>query len=455
MELSTLTALSPIDGRYFSKTSALQPILSEFGLMKARVTIEIHWFIHLSAHPDIKECSQLSDTAKHYLLALIDNFDLSAAQQIKTIESTTNHDVKAVEYYLKQQFDTLPELAAYKEFIHFACTSADINNLAYALMLKQARDTVLLPSMNNIIDDLRSLAHQYASQPMLSRTHGQAATPTTMGKEMANFVSRLQRIIKIVAEAPIYGKMNGAVGNFNAHVTAYPNIDWSNFSQQFVESLELVYNGYTAQIEQHDYIASLFNAITQFNTILVDYNRDIWGYISLGYFKQKTIAGEIGSSTMPHKVNPIDFENSEGNLLYANASLNFLADKLPTSRWQRDLVDSTLMRNIGVGLAHSLIAYQSCLRGISKLELNPAKLAEDLNNNWEVLAEPIQTVMRRYNIDEPYEKLKLLTRGKKIDAAIVKAFIETLELPNEAKQVLLALTPENYLGLADKLARDI
>lgn len=455
MELNTLTALSPIDGRYFSKTSALRPILSEFGLMKARVTVEIHWYIGLSKQPNMTECPELSETAKNYLLAIIDDFDLKAAQQIKTIESTTNHDVKAVEYYLKQQFDGLAELAAYKEFIHFACTSADINNLAYALMLKQARDEVLLPSMNNIIDDIRSLAHLYAENAMLGRTHGQAATPTTMGKEMANYVARLQRVIKVISATLIYGKINGAVGNFNAHVTAYPEIDWNAFSQQFVESLQLSYNGYTAQIEQHDYIASLFNAITQFNTILVDYNRDIWGYISLGYYKQKTIAGEIGSSTMPHKVNPIDFENSEGNLLYANASLSFLASQLPTSRWQRDLVDSTLMRNIGVGLAHSLIAYQSCLRGISKLELNPDKLSADLENNWEVLAEPIQTVMRRYNIDEPYEKLKQLTRGKKVNAAIVKAFIEDLELPDEAKKTLLALTPENYLGLASQLASNI
>ena len=455
MELNTLTALSPIDGRYFSKTAALQPILSEFGLMKARVTVEIHWYIALSKQPNIIECPALSDTAHKYLLAIIDNFDLNSAQQIKAIESTTNHDVKAVEYYLKQQFDTLPELQPYKEFIHFACTSADINNLSYALMLKQARNDVLLPCMANIISDIRALAHQYASNPMLSRTHGQAATPTTMGKEMANYVARLERIIENVTAAPIVGKINGAVGNFNAHVSAYPDVDWSSFSQTFVESLELSYNGYTAQIEQHDYIATLFNAITQFNTVLVDYNRDIWGYISLGYFTQKTIAGEIGSSTMPHKVNPIDFENSEGNLLYANAGLTFLASQLPTSRWQRDLVDSTLMRNIGVGLAHSLLAYQSCLRGISKLELNPEKLMADLNNNWEVLAEPIQTVMRRYNIDEPYEKLKQLTRGKKIDAAIVKAFIENLELPAEAKTILLALTPENYLGLARQLASDI
>lgn len=455
MELNTLTALSPVDGRYFSKTTSLRPILSEFGLMKARLVVEIQWLIALSNHPSIEECPPISETSKNFLMAIIESFDINAAKQIKTIEATTNHDVKAIEYYLKQQVSAFSELAPYKEFIHFACTSADINNLAYALMLKQARAEVLLTNMQEIISHITTLAHKYASNPMLCRTHGQAATPSTMGKEMANYVARLQRIYNDFQNAPIFGKINGAVGNFNAHHFAYPEVDWQQFSQDFVESLELQYNGYTAQIEQHDYIAGLFNLISQFNTILVDFNRDIWGYIALGYFKQKTIAGEIGSSTMPHKVNPIDFENSEGNLLFANSCLTFLASELPTSRWQRDLVDSTLMRNLGVGLAHSLIAYTACIRGINKLEINTEKLASDLNANWEVLAEPIQTVMRRYNIDEPYEKLKQLTRGKKLDAQAMQGFIENLELPEAAKKRLLELTPDSYLGLAETMAKKI
>jgi adenylosuccinate lyase len=455
MELNTLTALSPVDGRYFTKTSALQPLLSEFGLMKARLTIEIRWLIHLSNIVEIKELQPLSSTAIDFLQAIISNFDLDAAQQIKEIESTTNHDVKAVEYFLKQQLDSFPELAPYKEFTHFACTSADINNLSYALMLKETRSRVLLPVMSDLIKQIKNLAHTYAEQPMLARTHGQAATPTTMGKEMANYVARLERIYTQFCNLPIRGKMNGAVGNFNAHVITYPSVDWPKISDNFIEALEIEPNRYTAQIEQHDYIAQLFQAISLFNTILVDFNRDIWGYISLAYFKQKTIEGEVGSSTMPHKVNPIDFENSEGNLLFANAVLQFLAGQLPTSRWQRDLVDSTLMRNIGIGLAHSLLAYQSCLRGISKLELNTERLREDLNNNWEVLGEAIQTVMRRYGVPEPYEKLKALTRGKKINADDIKNFVNGLAIPDDAKNLLNQLTPETYIGLAAKLAKNV
>lgn len=455
MELNTLTAISPIDGRYFNKTSALQPYTSEFGLMKARLTIEVEWLIHLSNQDGIEELPSLSSTAKDYLKALVTNFDIDAAQQIKEIENTTNHDVKAIEYYLKQQIDALPELAPHKEFTHFACTSADINNLSYGIILKQVRAEILLPQMQRIIDAITTMAHQHADAAMLARTHGQAATPTTMGKEMANYAARLKRIYESCAAQLILGKMNGAVGNFNAHIVTYPELDWLALSRDFVEKLGLNYNQYTAQIEQHDYIAQLFNDLSAFNTILVDFNRDIWGYISMGYFTQKTIAGEVGSSTMPHKVNPIDFENSEGNSLYANATLRFLASQLPTSRWQRDLVDSTLLRNIGVGLAHSLIAYQACLRGVNKLQLNHERLQQDLDNNWEVLGEAIQTVMRRYRISEPYEKLKALTRGKKINADDVKQFIAGLELPREVKHSLSVLTPSSYIGLAKQLAEAI
>lgn len=455
MELNALTAISPVDGRYSSKTSTLQPILSEYGLIRARLEVEIRWLIALAQNQDIKECPAMSDKALDFLESIVNNFTLEQAQQVKQIEKTTNHDVKAVEYFLKQQLDAIPEFAVYKEFVHFACTSADINNLAYGLMLKQAMGKVLLPMLEQVFSAINQLAKQHAHQAMLGRTHGQAATPTTMGKEMANFAARLQRTIEQVSNVAILGKMNGAVGNFNAHIIAYPEIDWPAFSQQFVEHLGLTYNHHTAQIENHDYIAHLFHNIVRFNTILIDFNRDIWGYISLGYFKQKTIDGEVGSSTMPHKVNPIDFENSEGNLLFANACMNFLAGQLPTSRWQRDLVDSTLMRNIGVGLAHSYIAYSSTLRGIDKLEINTEKLQHDLTNSWEVLAEPIQTIMRRYGVEEPYEKLKALTRGKKIDANTIKIFVEQLDIPEQAKEVLLQLTPEKYTGLAESLAKQV
>jgi adenylosuccinate lyase len=455
MKFTSLTAISPIDGRYARRTAKLGPILSEYGLFKARLQVEVQWLIALSHAKEINEVAPFSVNAEQFLISIVDNFDLEGAEQIKNIEKTTNHDVKAVEYYLKQQLDALPEVAAYKEFVHFACTSADINNLAYALMLKEVRQSVLMPQMQQIINDLSRLAKTYAAQPMLARTHGQAATPTTMGKEFANYVQRLRNVLEQFSTLPIRGKINGAVGNFNAHIVTYPNMDWPAFSEQFVTKLGLSYNAYTAQIEQHDYIAQLFNQLALFNTVLVDFNRDIWGYISLGYFKQKTIAGEIGSSTMPHKVNPIDFENAEGNCLFANAILQFLASELPTSRWQRDLVDSTLMRNMGVGIAHSDIAYQSCLRGVSKLEINPERLQADLDNNWEVLAEAIQTIMRRYDVAEPYEKLKALTRGKKVNSQVMREFVQTLEIPAEAKAQLLELTPENYIGLAASLAEAV
>ena len=455
MELTNLTAISPIDGRYLNKTNVLQPLLSEFALMKYRLLVEIEWLKALAACDEIKEIPSLNQTAVTFLDNIYTNFSVENAKAIKKIEQSTNHDVKAVEYFLKQQISSLPELNIYKEFIHFACTSADINNLAYALMLTASRQQALQPVMQELLVQLTQLAHQHAEVAMLARTHGQAATPTTMGKEIANFVARLQREYTSFINTPIRGKINGAVGNFNAHFCAYPEINWQTFSENFVTALGLEHNAYTAQIEQHDYIAALFDALARFNTILIDFARDIWGYISLAYFKQKTVAGEVGSSTMPHKVNPIDFENAEGNLLYANAILKFLGSELATSRWQRDLVDSTLLRNIGVGIAHSLIAYQALLKGINKLELNPIRLNEDLEQNWEVLAEPIQTVMRRYNIAEPYEKLKALTRGKKITVDDIKIFINQLELPEEVKQQLLALTPHRYTGMANKLAKNI
>lgn len=456
MKLTALTAISPVDGRYLNKTSALQPLLSEFALMKYRLFVEIEWLKALATHNEIKEISSLTKAAIEFLDRIYDNFSIENAEEIKNFEQTTNHDVKAVEYFLKKQIATFPELNNYKEFVHFACTSADINNLAYALMLNTSRQQVLQPTMQELLTLLRQLAHHHAKAPMLARTHGQAATPTTMGKEIANFVARLQREYANFIKIPIRGKFNGAVGNFNAHLCTYPNLDWQAFSTSFVTTiLGLEYNAYTAQIEQHDYIAELFDALARFNTILIDFARDIWGYISLAYFRQKTIDGEVGSSTMPHKVNPIDFENAEGNLLYANAILKFLGSELTTSRWQRDLVDSTLLRNVGVGIAHTLIAYQALLKGINKLELNAARLNEDLEKNWEVLAEPIQTIMRRYGIEEPYEKLKLLTRGKKITASEIKAFVNQLDIPNAAKQQLLSLTPQTYVGLAGELANNI
>ena len=455
MDLSSISALSPVDGRYGSKTAALRPYFSEFGLIYNRVLVEVRWLQCLAAHPQITEVSPLSAKANALLENLIESFNETAAQRVKDIESTTNHDVKAVEYYIKEQFKDNAELLAVNEYVHFACTSEDINNLAHGLMLKQGLEQVMLPAMQDVLSQIKQLAHDHQSQPMLSRTHGQTASPSTMGKEMANVAARLERQLKQIKKMELLGKINGAVGNYNAHYSAYPEIDWQTNAQTFVKSLGLTWNPYTTQIEPHDYIAELFNAIARFNTILLDFDRDIWGYISLGFFKQKTIAGEIGSSTMPHKVNPIDFENSEGNLGIANALLQHLANKLPISRWQRDLTDSTVLRNLGVGLAHSLIAYQSTLKGISKLKLNAPRLNADLDNAWEVLAEPIQTVMRRYAIEEPYEKLKALTRGKAINAEIMADFIDTLELPQSVKDELKKLTPANYIGNAVAQAASI
>ena len=455
MDLSSISALSPVDGRYGSKTAALRPYFSEFGLIYNRVLVEVRWLQCLAAHPQITEVSPLSAKANALLENLIESFNETAAQRVKDIESTTNHDVKAVEYYIKEQFKDNAELLAVNEYVHFACTSEDINNLAHGLMLKQGLEQVMLPAMQDVLSQIKQLAHDHQGQPMLSRTHGQTASPSTMGKEMANVAARLQRQLKQIKKMELLGKINGAVGNYNAHYSAYPEINWQANAQTFVESLGLTWNPYTTQIEPHDYIAELFDAIARFNTILLDFDRDIWGYISLGFFKQKTIAGEIGSSTMPHKVNPIDFENSEGNLGIANALLQHLASKLPISRWQRDLTDSTVLRNLGVGLAHSLIAYQSTLKGISKLQLNAPRLNADLDNAWEVLAEPIQTVMRRYAIEEPYEKLKALTRGKAINAEIMADFIDTLELPQSVKDELKKLTPANYIGNAVAQAASI
>ena len=455
MDLSSISALSPVDGRYGSKTAALRPYFSEFGLIYNRVLVEVRWLQCLAAHPQITEVSPLSAKANALLENLIESFDEMAAQRVKDIEITTNHDVKAVEYYIKEQFKDNAELLAVNEYVHFACTSEDINNLAHGLMLKQGLEQVMLPAMQDVLSQIKQLAHDHQSQPMLSRTHGQTASPSTMGKEMANVAARLERQLKQIKKMELLGKINGAVGNYNAHYSAYPEIDWQTNAQTFVKSLGLTWNPYTTQIEPHDYIAELFDAIARFNTILLDFDRDIWGYISLGFFKQKTIAGEIGSSTMPHKVNPIDFENSEGNLGIANALLQHLASKLPISRWQRDLTDSTVLRNLGVGLAHSLIAYQSTLKGISKLQLNAPRLNADLDNAWEVLAEPIQTVMRRYAIEEPYEKLKALTRGKAINAEIMADFIDTLELPQSVKDELKKLTPANYIGNAVAQAASI
>ena len=456
MQLSSLTAVSPVDGRYGSKTSALRPIFSEFGLIRCRVQVEVRWLQRLAAHAGIPEVAPFSAEANALLDELAENFQLEHAQRIKDIERTTNHDVKAVEYLLKEQAAKLPELAKVSEFIHFACTSEDINNLSHALMLREGRDDVLLPLMRQVAEAIRTLAVQFADVPMLSRTHGQPASPTTMGKELANVVYRLERQIAQVAAVPLLGKINGAVGNYNAHLSAYPQIDWEANAREFIEGdLGLAFNPYTTQIEPHDYIAELFDAIARFNTILIDFDRDVWGYISLGYFKQKTVAGEIGSSTMPHKVNPIDFENSEGNLGIANAILQHLASKLPVSRWQRDLTDSTVLRNLGVGLAHSLIAYEASLKGIGKLELNAPRLAADLDACWEVLAEPVQTVMRRYAVENAYEKLKELTRGKGISAEALREFIDGLAIPEQAKAELRTMTPASYIGNAVAQAKRI
>ena len=452
MQLEPLTAISPIDGRYAAKTEPLRAIFSEFGLIHQRVTVEVRWLQTLAQHSSIVEIPAFSAAANAFLDAIVERFDPAEARRIKEIERTTNHDVKAVEYYLKEKVASQPELNAVSEFIHFACTSEDINNLSYALMLREGRDSILLPQMDELIGTIRTLAQKYAECAMLSRTHGQAATPTTMGKEFANFVVRLERQRTQLHSVELLGKINGAVGNYNAHRIAYPEIDWPAFAQRFVESLKLSWNPYTIQIEPHDYIAELFHALSRFNTILIDFNRDLWGYITLGYFTQKTVAGEVGSSTMPHKVNPIDFENSEGNLGLANAIFIHFGEKLPISRWQRDLTDSTVLRNIGVGIAHTSIAIQSSLKGLSKLQISPERLDADLDTNWEVLAEPIQTVMRRYGIEKPYEKLKTLTRGNRIEPDALHAFIESLDIPDDAKQQLKSLTPRNYIGYAAILA---
>ena len=451
--LSPLNAISPIDGRYGNKTRDLSPYFSEYGLIRYRLMVEVRWLQQLAANPDLPEVPAFSDQARNFLDALVDNFSEADAQWIKDREAVTNHDVKAVEYFLKEKLQSVPELAAIAEFVHFACTSEDINNLAYALMLTESREQVILPVCTQVIAAIRSKAHDYADKAMLSRTHGQSASPTTMGKELANTVARLERQLQQIREVSILGKINGAVGNYNAHLVAYPDLDWEAHAQALISRLGLAWNPYTTQIEPHDYIAELFAAVCRFNTILIDFDRDIWGYISLGYFKQKTVAGEVGSSTMPHKVNPIDFENSEGNLGLANAVMQHLAEKLPVSRWQRDLTDSTVLRNIGVGFAHSLIAYQATLKGIGKLVLDEATLDRDLEANWEVLAEPIQTVMRRYGIEQPYEKLKELTRGQRIDQSRFAAFIDSLALPASVKEELKQLTPQRYTGNAAEQAR--
>lgn len=455
MSLTTLNALSPLDGRYQTKLDALRPYFSEYALIKHRAWVEVEWLKALSAAKALTEIAPFSAETIKELDAAIAHFSESDAAQVKAIEARTNHDVKALEYWLKEKFDGNPEIKKASEFIHFACTSEDINNLSHGLMLKHARDSVMLPFLSNLIARLTELATQLAATPMLSRTHGQTASPTTLGKELANVVYRLKRQETQLKNNDVLGKINGAVGNFNAHLSAYPEFDWESFAKQFVESLGLTYNPLTIQIEPHDYMAELYDTLARINTILIDLNRDIWGYISVGYFKQKVKAGEIGSSTMPHKVNPIDFENSEGNLGMANAILRHMAEKLPISRWQRDLTDSTVLRNMGVGFGYTLLGYDSCLRGLNKLEVNTQRLDEDLNNSWEVLAEPIQTVMRRYGIENPYEQLKELTRGKGgINQASLHAFIQTLSIPAEAKANLLALTPANYIGKAVALTQD-
>jgi adenylosuccinate lyase len=452
--LDSLTAISPVDGRYGSKTAALRAVFSEYGLIRYRAIVEIRWLQTLAAHSGIAELPSLSASAQADLDSLVKNFSETDAARVKAIEATTNHDVKAVEYWLQECFANSPELQATQGFIHFAATSEDINNLAYALMLRDGLTQHLLPRLQTLVETLSTLATEYADTPMLSRTHGQTASPTTMGKELANVAQRLQRQIRHLQQVEILGKMNGAVGNYNAHVSAYPDVDWQHVGQQFVESLGLTFNPYTTQIEPHDYMAELFDATARANTICIDFARDVWSYISLGYFGQKVVAGEVGSSTMPHKVNPIDFENAEGNFGIANALFGHFSAKLPISRWQRDLTDSTVLRNLGVAFAHTTIALDSLQKGIGKLELNTHRLSEDLEQSWEVLAEPIQTVMRRYGIDNPYEKLKALTRGSQITAETLAEFIDTLDLPAAARDDLQALTPARYTGLASGLARD-
>jgi adenylosuccinate lyase len=455
MKLSSLTALSSVDGRYAGKTAALRPICSESGLIHRRLIVEIRWFQALAAQAGIPELPALSEKAGMFLDRLAAEFDEAGAKRVKEIESVTNHDVKAVEYYLKEQFAEMPELAANAEFLHFACTSEDINNLSYALMIKDAQADVMSGMFADIDSTLSNMAAAFAGQSMLSRTHGQTASPTTLGKEIANTLHRLRRQEQQMSGQEFLGKMNGAVGNFNAHISAYPDVDWTTLARQFVESLGLSWNPYTTQIEPHDWMAELFQSLTRYHTILIDLSRDIWAYISIGYFSQKTVEGEIGSSTMPHKVNPIDFENAEGNLGVANALLEHLALKLPVSRWQRDLTDSTVLRVIGTAYGHSVVAMSSLLKGLSRLEVNSTRLAGDLDSSWEVLAEPIQTVMRRYGIANPYEQLKSLTRGKQITQADLEAFIKSLDLPDEARRTLLALTPALYTGNAEQMAKTI
>ena len=452
MKLTSLTALSSIDGRYAGRTRLLRAYCSEFGLIHRRVIVEIRWFEALAAHPGIEELPPLGEEEKTFLEGLIVDFDEHEAERIKEIEAVTNHDVKAIEYYLKEQFLALPELAARAEFLHFACTSEDINNLSYALMLRDMHEDIMKSEFARINDTLAELAASHADQPMLSRTHGQTASPTTLGKELANTLFRLRRQARQMAEQEFLGKINGAVGNFNAHMSAYPEVDWTQLSREFVESLGLNWNPYTTQIEPHDWLAELFQNLARYHTILIDLCRDIWAYISIGYFRQKTVAGEIGSSTMPHKVNPIDFENAEGNLGVANALLDHLAAKLPVSRWQRDLTDSTVLRVIGTAYGHSLVATSSLLKGLAKLELNAERVDADLDANWEVLAEPIQTVMRRYGIENPYEQLKSLTRGKRITAEDLAVFIRELDIPDDARKALLELTPAGYTGNAADMA---
>lgn len=453
MNLTPLTALSPIDGRYADKVAGLRPIFSEYGLIRYRLEVEICWLKQLAAHPGISEVAPLSATAQSHLDAVLADFDVHQAAQVKSIERRTNHDVKAVEYYLKQRIADHAELAKVSEFVHFACTSEDINNLAYGLMLRDARAQVLLPALDSLIDRLAVLARAHAEQPMLARTHGQPASPTTLGKEIAVFVQRLRRQRGQFAAVEILGKINGATGNYNAHLVAYPEVDWPALAARMIGSLGLAPSPATTQIEPHDFIAEYFQALTRVNTILIDACRDIWGYISLGYFKQKPVAGEVGSSTMPHKINPIDFENAEGNLGMANAVMAHLAEKLPISRWQRDLTDSTVLRNLGVGAAYATTAFQAMEKGLGKLEADPARIAHDLDDNWEVLAEPIQTVMRRHGLPEPYEQLKALTRGQKLNRDAMHAFITSLALPEADKQRLLAMTPGSYVGNAAEQGR--
>lgn len=457
MTLSTLTAINPIDGRYGDKTAELRPYFSEFGLIYYRVYVEIRWFQFLASQQKIKELPSLGDEENNFLEKLIVDFDETEAAIVKSNEATTNHDVKAVEYYLKSKFvaSGISSLEKNIEFIHFACTSEDINNLSHALMLKDGRDNVLRPLMDELNQKLAEFARDYANLPMLSRTHGQTATPTTLGKEFANVVARLRRQVKQLAAVQIMGKINGAVGNLNAHQVTYPDLDWLAMSEQFVSSLGITWNPYTTQIEPHDYMAEMFQAMSRFNTILIDFNRDIWSYISIGYFKQRKVEGETGSSTMPHKVNPIDFENSEGNLGIANAIFGHLSEKLPISRWQRDLTDSTVLRNMGTGLAYSLLSYKSTLKGLGKLEINPTALEEDLNRSWEILAEPIQTIMRRHGVEEPYEKLKELTRGQSLKQESIEQMLETLDIPESARTLIRELTPMNYTGLASELVEKL